>query len=107
MCNTLLDLTSGPPDRYLRLVHPLPGQLEPAAAPFIDGDNIRSWYRRYREMPDEIRPVLRTCTLRRHRRADGEIDIDFLVHDDTGPGSAWAQRARPVVEVEGPRKSRS
>lgn len=42
-------------------------------------------------------------------RADAlELDLDFVLHGDTGPASAWAARTRPGDElvVAGPRGSR-
>lgn len=38
-------------------------------------------------------PVVRTYTVRAHRLAAGEIDIDFVVHQD-GPAGRWAAGAR-------------
>lgn len=42
--------------------------------------------------PGDARPLMRTYTVRRQR--GGEIDIDFVLHDHTGPASAWAQSAQ-------------
>lgn len=61
------------------------------------------WYLRWRELPDERRPVRRTYTVRAHRPAQQEVDIDFVLHghdggsglEATGPASSWASRARP------------
>lgn len=50
----------------------------------------------------ESRPLMRTYTIRHQR--DGEIDIDFAIHDNAGPASSWALAARPGdhIEVAGP-----
>ena len=40
------------------------------------------------------RPLNRTYTPRRWDRETGELVVDFLLHDE-GPGSTWAQQARP------------
>jgi NADPH-dependent ferric siderophore reductase len=40
------------------------------------------------------RPVNRTYTPRRWDPATGELSVDFLLHGE-GPGSTWAQQARP------------
>ncbi|UTW13096.1 siderophore-interacting protein [Marinobacterium rhizophilum] len=54
----------------------------------------------------EARPVMRTYTVRAQR--EGEIDIDFVVHQDAGPASRWAQQAQAgdsiLVGGPGPKK---
>lgn len=45
----------------------------------------------------QVRPLTRTYTLARH---DGdEVDIDFVLHGDSGPASAWAERVAPGDEM--------
>lgn len=46
-----------------------------------------------------LRPWMRSYTIRRHDRQQCEIDIDFVLHDDPGPASDWAGRARPGDEL--------
>ncbi|RII09599.1 Vibriobactin utilization protein ViuB [Streptomyces sp. YIM 130001] len=53
------------------------------------------WWPELQAMPDERRPVLRNYTVRRIDRASGELDIDFVLHGDSGPASAWACSAVP------------
>jgi NADPH-dependent ferric siderophore reductase len=52
------------------------------------------------------RPLVRTYTVRAQRV--GEIDIDFVVHQEAGPASRWAQEAqvgdRILVGGPGPKK---
>lgn len=50
------------------------------------------------------RRVKRRYTIRRARPANGELDLDVLLHG-SGPGSSWGERAREGDEVEfqGPR----
>jgi NADPH-dependent ferric siderophore reductase len=50
------------------------------------------------------RRVKRRYTIRQHRPASGEIDLDVLLHGDW-PGSSWGSTARPgdAVEFQGPR----
>ena len=43
--------------------------------------------------PAEARPLMRTYTIRQQRK--DEIDIDFMIHDEAGPASGWAQTTRP------------
>lgn len=41
------------------------------------------------------RPAMRTYTIRHLRAEQGEVDIDFVLHGETGPASRWALRAQP------------
>ncbi|MFF3516070.1 siderophore-interacting protein [Streptomyces sp. NPDC002573] len=86
-------------DQSLSLFLPHPGQSEPAV-PIELGD---LWWQGWRELPDDVRAVMRSYTLRSLRREpDGpdEIDIDFVLHGvapeapvPAGPASLWASRA--------------
>ncbi|MGW8745216.1 siderophore-interacting protein [Streptomyces sp. NPDC055794] len=87
-------------DQSLSLFLPHPGQSEPAV-PVERGDE---WWQAWRELPDDIRAVMRSYTLRALRRdADGdtvEIDIDFVLHGvepggafEAGPAARWAAAA--------------
>ncbi|WP_169735480.1 siderophore-interacting protein [Actinokineospora inagensis] len=42
-----------------------------------------------------VRPLTRTYTIRRHDPVTNEVDIDFVLHGDGGPASAWAARVQP------------
>jgi len=50
------------------------------------------------------RPAVRTYTLRNHRAAAGEIDIDFVLHGHEGVASRWAGQAKTgdTVGIGGP-----
>ncbi|MFD1661874.1 siderophore-interacting protein [Streptomyces caeni] len=83
-------------DQSLSLFLPQPGQSEPAV-PVHLGDR---WWRGWRELPDDVRAVMRSYTLRALRRDPAEIDIDFVLHGvqpgataPAGPASHWASRA--------------
>jgi NADPH-dependent ferric siderophore reductase len=56
--------------------------------------------------PGESRPLMRTYTVG-EQRCD-EIDVDFALHAEEGPASAWAVNARPghkiLVGGPGPKK---
>jgi NADPH-dependent ferric siderophore reductase len=45
------------------------------------------------------RPAMRSYTLRRVDLAARELDLDFVVHDETGPAAAWARQAEPGQEL--------
>jgi len=51
------------------------------------------WYARWRALPEDERNVLRTYTPAAIRAEEGEIDIDFFLHEPAGPASAWAAAA--------------
>ncbi|MFF4568943.1 siderophore-interacting protein [Streptomyces sp. NPDC001410] len=76
-------------DQSLSLFLPHPGQTEPVV-PLELGDG---WWQGWRELPDDVRAVMRSYTLRALRRDPDEIDIDFALHTPAGPASRWASRA--------------
>ncbi|MFG3045277.1 siderophore-interacting protein [Streptomyces sp. NPDC048241] len=83
-------------DQSLSLFLPQPGQTEPAV-PLELGDD---WWHGWRELPDHVRAVMRSYTLRALRRDPDEIDIDFALHGTepgapvpAGPASRWAAGA--------------
>jgi len=79
------------PDQRVKLLLPLPGQQRPHVEGVAGPRDVL-------DMPAEIRPVMRTYTIRGHRPDAGEVDIDFALHGgaaDSGPASAWAMTARP------------
>ncbi len=51
------------------------------------------WYQAYLAIPEEARPWMRSFTVR--RLADGVLTVDFVLHGDNGPASAWAAAAKP------------
>ncbi|MFJ2303408.1 siderophore-interacting protein [Streptomyces sp. NPDC087787] len=89
-------------DQSLSLFLPQPGQTEPVV-PIELGEG---WWHGWRELPDDVRAVMRSYTLRSLRRGPGEIDIDFALHGlepgaaaPAGPASRWAARATPGDRV--------
>ena len=61
-----------------------------------------SWYADWRLLPDERRPPIRTYTVREVRTLPSgarEVDIDMVLHGDTGPASRFAARAVPGDRV--------
>ncbi|MGQ4374068.1 siderophore-interacting protein [Streptomyces sp. SAS_267] len=94
----LRDFHSDGRDQSLSLFLPHPGQDEPAV-PFELGDD---WWQAWRELPDDVRAVMRSYTLRELRRDPDEIDIDLALHGlepgaavPAGPAARWASGARP------------
>ncbi|WP_433158054.1 siderophore-interacting protein [Kribbella sp. CA-247076] len=61
------------------------------------------WWPELTAMPEAIRPILRNYTVRRLDPVAAELDIDFVLHgaDDghAGPGSSWAEHARPGDKI--------
>ncbi|MFZ4153068.1 siderophore-interacting protein [Streptomyces pseudogriseolus] len=98
----LRDFRSDGRDQSLSLFLPHPGQTEPVV-PLELGEG---WWQGWRELPDDVRAVMRSYTLRA-LRADAlgrtaEIDVDFVLHGvgaeagpsaAAGPASRWAARA--------------
>ncbi|MGW0597650.1 siderophore-interacting protein [Streptomyces sp. NPDC002776] len=85
----LSDFRSDGRDQSLSLFLPHPGQEEPVV-PVELGDG---WWQGWRDLPDDVRAVMRSYTLRELRRDPDEIDIDFVLHEPAGPASRWASRA--------------
>lgn len=82
---------AGPGQRVTLLI-PRPGQLRPHVDGLITIGEVFS-------LPDDLRPIMRTYTVRNHRPAAAEVDIDFVVRSDLGPASRWAAEAIPGDEV--------
>ncbi|MBS7696928.1 MAG: siderophore-interacting protein [Chelatococcus sp.] len=81
---------------HVKLLLP-PAGLEPAW-PVMGRNGLPVW-------PEgERRPTVRTYTVRRVDVRAGELDVDFVMHEDAGPGAAFALRAQPgdVIGVMGP-----
>ncbi|ACZ30468.1 FAD-binding 9 siderophore-interacting domain protein [Xylanimonas cellulosilytica DSM 15894] len=77
-------------DQRIKLLLPAPcGGWE-----YLDRQNA-DWYTAWRELPEERRNPLRTYTVRTVRQNLGEVDVDLVLHGDTGPATRWANGARP------------
>lgn len=94
----LVAFARGVADQYVKLLLPAAGHAVPTV-PALDDDGVESWYRRYLALPDAVRPTMRTYTIRRYHPQAHEIDIDFVVHGDTGTATRWAERAQPGDHV--------
>lgn len=52
------------------------------------------WYQAYRSVEPARRPPMRTYTIRALRAEQEEVDVEFVLHGENGPASAWATHAR-------------
>ncbi|HVI27444.1 siderophore-interacting protein [Hansschlegelia sp.] len=82
---------------HVRLYFPPDGVAQPEW-PRVGADGQIVW------PPEERKPAVRYYTVRCVRPEAGEIDIDFVLHDDPGPGASFAVRAEPgaVCGMAGP-----
>ncbi|MFF5205716.1 siderophore-interacting protein [Streptosporangium sp. NPDC000396] len=94
----LLDFADNGFDQRIKMMFPLPGG---GFTPVGDGAD---WYQRWRALPAELRNPIRTYTVRAVRPERHELDVDFVLHGETGPASRWATHAVPgdPVIVVGP-----
>ena len=55
-------------------------------------------------LPTEYKTLKRSYTIRAFDAEAQELTLDFVVHGDLGPASAWASNARPgdSIEIDGP-----
>lgn len=77
-------------DHYIKLLFP------PAEAPYawpFDPEQIREQYDK------ALWPVTRTYTIRSIDRATGTMDVDFVVHGDSGLAGPWAKNSEPGDEI--------
>ncbi|MDZ7867971.1 MAG: siderophore-interacting protein [Rheinheimera sp.] len=75
------------PACHIKLLLPKPGQRQPELPVFTATGP---------EWPDgAVKPEIRTFSVRAHRPALAELDIDVAVHGDRGPASRFAMHAQP------------
>jgi len=78
-------------DLHVRLFFPPPGQ-EPLW-PVRGADGL------VQPVPEERKPAVRKYTIRRIDVAAGTLDVDFVLHEASGPGSDWAKAAAPGQRI--------
>ncbi|GAB3346465.1 siderophore-interacting protein [Modestobacter lapidis] len=94
---------AGGDDQRIKLVISRDGR--PVEGLLTDGPN---WYQDYCALPDDVRPYLRTYTVRAARPGLGELDVHVVLHGvdggHAGPAASWAAAAEPgdPVVVLGP-----
>lgn len=77
---------------HIRLLLPTDGVADPVW-PEQGENGLPLW-------PDADRkPVARVYTIRNIDVAAGHFDIDMVIHAEGGPGSSWALRAQPGMQV--------
>ncbi|GGB44511.1 siderophore-interacting protein [Flexivirga endophytica] len=81
-------------DQRIKLVVPRPGGLPLRDFPIGD-----DWFSVWRDQPAEERAFIRTYTIVAVRPERCEIDVDFVDHGATGPGSRFAVEAQPGDEA--------
>lgn len=85
----LADYALTGPDEYFGLLipHPEAGLVLPDPQRYNTRQAVQ-------KVAEHERPELRWYTVRAHRPAVAEIDVDFVIHEHTGPGTRWAAAAR-------------
>jgi NADPH-dependent ferric siderophore reductase len=78
-------------DHYVKLLFPPPGATY--GVPYD-----------VEKLPQELRPVTRTYTVRAWDAAAGELTVDFVHHGDEGVAGPWAAAAQPgdLIQLMGP-----
>jgi NADPH-dependent ferric siderophore reductase len=92
----LADVICGGRDQRVKVFFPHPHQSVPVLPENRDGD----WFTSWRAMDPQVRAVMRTYTVREHRKDTNELDIDFAVHEPGGgPATQWALQASEGSQV--------
>ncbi|MFF3326168.1 siderophore-interacting protein [Streptomyces sp. NPDC002889] len=89
--DSLKDFAAGGRDQSLSLFLPHRGQDAPVVP--VDAGDLYAVLGAWRALPDDVRAVMRSYTVREQRTEAGEVDIDFAVHEDGGPACRWALAA--------------
>ncbi|WP_227612268.1 siderophore-interacting protein [Acinetobacter sp. S40] len=92
----LAQIVSYAPDQRVKLFFPVSDHS--AQTHWIE--NSPEWYQYYRQLPEQIRPPMRTYTIRYLRPQQKQVDIDFAMHGATGPASSWAEQAKVGDRVQ-------
>lgn len=82
------------PDQRIKVLLPAPDGSLPNLP--TQGD----WHANLRALDKPQRPPMRTYTIRELRVEAREVDVEFVLHGESGPASAWATHARPGDRVQ-------
>lgn len=88
------DMAAWAPDQRVKLFFPA---ADGTPANLSRDDN---WHAEFRSIPVAQRPAMRTYTIRSLRSEHCEVDIDFVLHGETGPASRWAIHAEPGAGLQ-------
>lgn len=92
-------------DQRIKLVIPMADASQPDFGLLEEPTpNPKHWYTRWKALPAHSRNALRTYTPAEIRVHEHEIDVDFFIHEPSGPASAWAQSCQlgDGVVITGP-----
>lgn len=70
--------TSTVPDQHVKLFLPRPGETGLSVPPLPSNGDVSTWLASYRRIDPEVRPSMRSYTIRSHRPESSEVDIDFV-----------------------------
>jgi NADPH-dependent ferric siderophore reductase len=82
-------------DQRIKLVLPL--DVPGADDDFSSFPRVQDWYGRWRALPEHQRNPIRTYTVRQLQHPgtpSARLDVDMVLHGDSGPATRWAARAK-------------
>lgn len=82
------------PDQRIKIFFP-DAEGQPSALPIT-----AQWLSIYKSVEPALRAPMRTYTIRHLRADQAEVDVDFVLHGETGPASRWALHAQPGDKVQ-------
>ncbi|MEM0984923.1 MAG: siderophore-interacting protein [Pseudomonadota bacterium] len=91
--DSVRDMATWGADQRVKLYLPLASQRFHALPP-------QDWNVAWQALDAADRPARRSYTIRAIRHQADELDIDFVLHGDSGPASAWATRAQPGDRIQ-------
>ncbi|PXA88355.1 NADPH-dependent ferric siderophore reductase [Nostoc sp. 3335mG] len=89
----IMEMATWAPDQRIKIFFPEGGRVPDMA-------DEADWYATYKSVPVAERVPMRTYTIRALRAERGEVDVEFVLHGESGPASRWATRARPGDRVQ-------
>ncbi|MEB0140903.1 MULTISPECIES: siderophore-interacting protein [unclassified Undibacterium] len=68
-------------------------------------DKPAQWVKVFFPAPDQRPPASRAYTIRRLKPADGQVELELVLHGDNGPASYWLSRAKigDTLQLSAPR----